>query len=75
LPIDDDITIAVFEQQPEDWGRYTQPLHLQTYHFTNGETRLTMIVNKKPASVIIDPYGYMPEETQQDNIITIKSKK
>lgn len=71
LPVNDDIEIAVFEQRPETWARHTQPLYLQKHHFTNGKTQLTMIVNKKPEAVAIDPYGYMLEENQQDNILSI----
>lgn len=75
LPVNDDIEIAVFEQKPEAWDRHTQPLYLQKHHFTNGEARLTITVNKKPAVAAIDPYGYMLEENQQDNILLIKNKQ
>lgn len=73
LPINDEIWIAVFEQRPEAWNCDTQPLYLQKHYFTNGETKLTMIINKKPAAVAIDPYGYMLEEDQKDNILSIKN--
>jgi ABC-2 type transport system permease protein len=74
VPVNDDIDIAVFEQQPELWNRATQPLYLQKHHFTGGETKLTIIVNKRPGAVGIDPYSYMLEENIQDNVLLIKHK-
>lgn len=70
--VDDEMDIAVFEYQPERWNRNTHPLYLQKHHFTNGKTRLTMIVNRKPATVAIDPYGYVLDENPADNIVTIR---
>jgi ABC-2 type transport system permease protein len=72
IPLNDDMDIAVFEQTPDRWHRYTQPLYFQKHHFSDTETRFTLIVNKKPAAIAIDPYGYMLEEDQQDNIVLIK---
>ncbi|QHV96895.1 hypothetical protein GJR95_18620 [Spirosoma endbachense] len=64
---DDAIDIALFDRKPEEWDQHLKPLYLQKHHFSNGETLLTLTINKKPQSVAIDPYGYMLDENQADN--------
>jgi hypothetical protein len=38
------------------------------YVFTKAVTTLTIIVDKKPAVVAIDPMGYLLDEDLEDNI-------
>jgi len=65
---DDEITIGVFDTEQDNWTRFTQPVYLQKYHFAKNDTMLTIIVDKKPLAVAIDPYNYLLDENLANNI-------
>jgi ABC-2 type transport system permease protein len=68
----DNITIAVFDQRADNWNKHTQPIYLQKHLFSKATTSITIITDKKPATVILDPWGYLPDPNQQDNIQPVK---
>jgi hypothetical protein len=69
---DDSISIAVFDQSMDLWDRHTQPVYLQQQSFSKAVSVITITVNKKPAVVAIDPWGYLLDENQQDNVQEVK---
>lgn len=71
LPPDDDIDIAVFDQPVQEWQPTTGPLYLKKHHFSTGTTVLTIETNRAPKTVAIDPYCYMPDPEQENNIATL----
>lgn len=64
---DEDIDIAVFDAVPD-----AAPLYLQKHHFGKAATQLSLVVNKKPSAVAIDPYGYILDVNQEDNMQELK---
>lgn len=72
LPPDMDIDLAVFDQQKENLDRNSKPVYLKKYHFNKQETLLTLVVNHKPKTVVIDPYAYLLDDDLGDNMQEIK---
>jgi len=46
-------------------------VYLQKHRFTAGEHTIDIIVNGKPASVGIDPYGKLIDRRTDDNLKTL----
>lgn len=67
-----DIDLAVFDQLSEDWTDETKPVYLKKYHFSKHETVISLMVDKKPKMVAIDPYAYILDDNQEDNLKAIK---
>lgn len=67
---DNDIDIAVFDEQPGDPAWNSNPLYLHKHHFSNTTTTLDITVNKRPKAVAVDPYAYLPDADLSDNLVT-----
>lgn len=65
---DDEIAIGIFDTEPDNWTRSTQPIYLQKYHFTKTDTLVTIIVDKRPLAVAIDPHSYLLDENPTNNV-------
>lgn len=72
LPPAMDIDLAFFDQAAETWNRNTQPIYLQKIRFDQLTTKLSIVVAKKPKAVAIDPYVYLLDPDQSDNVQVIK---
>jgi hypothetical protein len=72
LSPDDDLDIAVFDQHREDANWFNKPLYLQKHHFSQATTILNITLNKPSNTVAIDPYAYIPDADQSDNIAVVK---
>lgn len=68
LPPDDDIDIAVFDKKQQDWQMNTNPVYLKKHHFSTTNTVLTILTDQAPKAVAIDPYCYMPDPEQANNM-------
>jgi len=68
LAPDDDIDIAVFDKKQQDWQMNTNPVYLKKHHFSATDTVLTVLTDRAPKAVAIDPYCYMPDPEQANNI-------
>ncbi|WP_293789300.1 M1 family aminopeptidase [uncultured Pedobacter sp.] len=62
------IDLACFDALETDWKSCTKPIYSQKVHITQHKTRLSFIVNQKPKTVAIDPYGYILDENRSDNV-------
>ena len=67
-----DIDLAVFDQLSEDWTDQTKPIYLKKYHFSKRETTINLVLGKKPKTVAVDPYAYILDDNQEDNMQTVK---
>ncbi|MEH3114192.1 ABC transporter permease/M1 family aminopeptidase [Pedobacter terrae] len=65
------IDLACFDALEMDWKSNTKPVYFQKVHITKNITRLSIIVNYKPKTVAIDPYGYILDENRSDNLRVI----
>lgn len=72
IPPDDVIDIAVFDVAPGEMNSHSTPIYLKKHHFSQATTRLELIVNKAPQTVAIDPYCYLPDADQSDNLAEVK---
>lgn len=69
---DDLITIALYDVPADQWNRHTMPVYREQHHFNQARTILTIVVDKKPAVAVIDPYGYVLDADQGNNMVVIK---
>lgn len=72
LKPDMDIDLAFFDQADLDWNKNTKPIYFKKIRFDQQETKLSIVLDKKPKAVAIDPYGYLLDGNLADNIQTIK---
>ena len=72
LAVNEDFDIAFFDRQTEGLYQTPNPFYLQKHHFNKEETIMTLVLNKKPKATGIDPYGYVLDEDQRDNIQVVK---
>jgi ABC-2 type transport system permease protein len=68
--MDDYIDIGIFgaDKQTDDGIRKRNPLYLKKYKLTAGEHSFDFIVNEKPVSAGIDPYGKLIDQFPGDNM-------
>jgi ABC-2 type transport system permease protein len=69
---DDRIDIAVFDRPLVKGGLLPLPVYLHKTHFNREETILDIIVGKKPVAIAVDPYSYLLDDNQKDNIAEIR---
>ncbi len=74
LEPDMDIDIALFDLPKPLWDNTTKPIYLMKHRVNKFETRLTVIVNKKPKMAIADPYCYLLDANLEDNAQEIAFK-
>lgn len=72
LAVNEDFDIAFFDHQAGTRDQRPKPFYLQKHHFNKKETMMTIVLDKKPKSTGIDPYGYVLDEDQRDNIQELK---
>lgn len=67
-----DIDVAFFDQAQEAWNRNTKPLYLKKIRFDQLQSQLSILVDRKPKVVAIDPYAYLLDADQSNNVQVIK---
>ena len=72
LTPDDVITIALFDKPAGQWDPHTRPVYLQQHHLSKAVSILSFEVDRKPAFAVIDPYGYLLDADQEDNMQELK---
>ncbi|MFC6192310.1 M1 family aminopeptidase [Dyadobacter subterraneus] len=70
VPTNDLVDIAVFGSEEPTWNRRTKPIYFQKYHLIKPETVIEIVLDKIPKVAAVDPYGYLPDEDQKNNIVT-----
>lgn len=66
------IDLACFDELEMDWKSDTKPLYFQKVHIRQNKTRLSVIVDHKPKTVAIDPYGYLLDVDRSDNVTVVE---
>jgi ABC-2 type transport system permease protein len=69
---DMDIDLVFFDHVDLDWNKNTKPIYFKKIRFDQQETKLSVVLDKKPKAVAIDPYGYLLDGNLADNIQAIK---
>jgi len=72
LAPDMDIDLAFFTQPILGLDRNSQPIYLQKHHFNRLVTKLTLVVDQKPKTIALDPYGYLLDANLKDNMQELK---
>ncbi|RQO77087.1 hypothetical protein DBR40_10510 [Pedobacter sp. KBW01] len=67
-----EVEIGCFNQPEQDWRVETRPFSLQKYHISQNQTRLILIVDRKPKTVAIDPYRYLLDADKSDHAVEVK---
>lgn len=69
---DIDVDIACFDTPKTEWTTNTKLNYLKKYRIKNSDTIITLITDKKPKYVAIDPFSYLLDANLDDNIQQIK---
>ena len=67
-----DVDVAFFDQNQLDFNKNTKPFYLQKHRFNRLNTKLTIVVDKKPKTIGIDPYSYLLDANLKDNWVEVK---
>lgn len=62
------LPLSVWAVPEDQWQKDTRPLVQQWVNINTKTTRITLITDRKPAVVAIDPYNYVLDEDLSDNI-------
>lgn len=68
LAPDMDIDLAFFSQSILDLDKNSKPIYLQKHRFNQLVTKLTIVVDQKPKTVALDPFGYLLDSNLKDNM-------
>ena len=66
------IDLACFDVLETDWNSGTKPISFLKYHINQNRTRLSIIVDHKPKTISIDPYGYILDADKSDHVVVVK---
>ncbi|WP_316845859.1 ABC transporter permease/M1 family aminopeptidase [Pedobacter psychrodurus] len=66
------VDLACFDQLKTDWERGTKPVYFQKYTISQNQTMLSIIVDHKPKTIAIDPYGYILDGDKSDHVAVMK---
>ncbi|WP_412469321.1 ABC transporter permease/M1 family aminopeptidase [Pedobacter sp. KLB.chiD] len=66
-----EVDLACFDQLEIDWKADTKPLYAQKLYINQHKTKLSIIVDHKPKTVAIDPYGYVLDSDRGDNVVVM----
>jgi ABC-2 type transport system permease protein len=72
LPPDMDVDLAFFNEAQLDLDRNSKPIYLQKHRFNQLETKLTIVVDQKPKTIALDPFGYLLDANLKDNTQELK---
>jgi ABC-2 type transport system permease protein len=72
LAPDMDVGLAFFDQPVLDLDRNSKPIYFKKYHFNQLITKLTIVVDQKPKTIALDPYGYLLDANLKDNMDEVK---
>lgn len=64
--------VAVYDQPAGRWDRHTKPVYVGLHSLSLARNVLTIELDKRPAVAAIDPWGYLPDADQEDNVQAVK---
>ncbi|NML21266.1 hypothetical protein HHL16_10305 [Pseudoflavitalea sp. G-6-1-2] len=70
--VNDDVSIAVFDQPESAWNNQTKPVHTQRFHFSASQNQVKIVLDKNPAAVAIDPMNCMIDENRDNNVLVLQ---
>ncbi|WP_445748379.1 ABC transporter permease/M1 family aminopeptidase [Polaribacter sp.] len=71
VPLKDYIDIGIFTEETVNGKKKTKELYLQKHKITEIFNKITIIVDKKPSEVGVDPYNKLIDTQSDDNRIKI----
>lgn len=71
VPLKDYIDIGIFTEETVNGKKKTKELYLQKHKITKIFNKLTIIVDKKPSEVGVDPYNKLIDTQSDDNRVKI----
>jgi ABC-2 type transport system permease protein len=67
VPLNDYIDIGVFTEEEVDGKKKEKELYLKKHKITSINNKITLIVDKKPSEVGVDPYNKLIDTSSEDN--------
>lgn len=66
-----EVDLACFNQLEKEWDAKTKPVYFGKYHIKENKTKISIIVDRKPKTVAVDPYGYLLDEDRSDHVAVL----
>jgi len=66
-----EIDLACFNQLEREWNTKTKPVYFKKYHIKQNRTKISVVVDRKPKTVAVDPYGYLLDGDRSDNVAVL----
>ncbi|WP_293306862.1 M1 family aminopeptidase [Pedobacter sp. UBA5917] len=67
-----EIDLACFNQLEREWNAKTKPFCIGKYHIKQNRTKISIIVDRKPKTVAVDPYGYLLDTDRSDRVAVLE---
>lgn len=74
VELNDNFDIGLFSEDPDKAGDRDVVVYMQKHAITSGENKLSLIVDKLPAYVGVDPYITMIDRNSNDNLRKVTSQ-
>ena len=66
-----ELDVACFDQLEIAWEADTKPVYARKLQINQRKTKLSIIVDHKPETVAIDPYGYVLDADKSDHVAVV----
>jgi len=67
-----EIDLVCFDQLETDWNLDTKPVYFQKCAISQNKTNISIIIDHKPKTVAIDPYGYVLDADKSNHVVAVK---
>ncbi|WP_025144829.1 M1 family aminopeptidase [Pedobacter jeongneungensis] len=67
-----ELDLACFDELESDWDANTKPAYFKKYHISQNKTKFSIVVDRKPKTLAIDPYGYLLDADGSDHVVDVK---
>ncbi|GGG92909.1 ABC transporter permease/M1 family aminopeptidase [Pedobacter zeae] len=66
-----EIDLACFNQLEREWDPKTKPVYFKKYHLKQNRTKISVVVDRKPKTIAVDPYGYLLDGDRSNNVAVL----
>ncbi|RZJ82355.1 MAG: hypothetical protein EOO47_00890 [Flavobacterium sp.] len=72
LAPDMDVDLAFFDVDQLDFNKKTRPFYSKKHRFNKFSNQVSVIVDRKPRTIALDPYAYLLDANLKDNMVEFK---
>lgn len=67
-----EIDLACFNQLERAWDAKTKPVYFRKYHIRQKKSKISIVADRKPKTVAVDPYGYLLDADRSDHVVVVE---